>query len=68
MYVHRQAPKPEQQQWEINFLLYFSRWDWELPFLTRKDPLFNLYILGAIPVLLCVAGIHNIFYSIGVDA
>lgn len=51
---------PEQEQ-PVNALLMFSNRNWELPFLRRPDPLFNLYILGAIPVL---AGIMAIQLSL----
>ena len=66
--MYRQASQPEQQEWKINFCLYFSKWKWELPFLIRKDPLFKLYILGVIPALLGVAAIQiflTIQYYIG---
>ena len=30
------------------FLLLFKKWNWELPFIKQGDPLFKLYIVGAL--------------------
>ena len=38
--------KKKDEKPEVNFFLFFSNRQLELPFLLRPDPLFNLYILG----------------------
>ncbi|KAI9552381.1 hypothetical protein GHT06_022747 [Daphnia sinensis] len=53
---------PRNQEVYVNVLLLFSNRNWELPFLRRPDPLFNLYVLGAIPVLIGIMTIQLALY------
>ncbi|KZS10628.1 Adenylate cyclase type 4 [Daphnia magna] len=54
---------PRNQEVHVNVLLLFSNRNWELPFLRRLDPLFNLYVLGAIPVLVGIMTIQLALYT-----
>ncbi|XP_057376750.1 adenylate cyclase type 2-like isoform X2 [Daphnia carinata] len=54
---------PRNQEVYVNILLLFSNRNWELPFLRRPDPLFNLYVLGAIPVLFGIMTIQLALYN-----
>ena len=55
--------RESNQEHHVNFFLFFTDRSWEMPFLKKNDPLFNVYMLGAVPVLLGIMAIQLILYQ-----